>query len=62
MNTIAIAARMNDKQFVIGASWPTVKTLKALAQHKLGGLKRRINKAAFNVAMAIIPMPQCAVA
>ncbi len=62
MNQIAIVIRVNDRQVAIGARWPTIETLKALAQFKLAEMKRKINDIFFKVAMAIVPMPQCAVA
>lgn len=62
MNTIAIAIKINERQMIFGASWATKATLKALARYKLAGLKRKIEGAALKVAMAIIPLPQYAVA
>ena len=58
MNTIAIAIKLNERQVLIGATWPTIETLKALAQYKLARLKRKAQQVAFDLAMAIIPMPQ----
>lgn len=58
MNQIAIAIKLNERQVIVGATWPTIETLKALARRNLAGLKRRVEEAALQVAMSIIPMPQ----
>lgn len=58
MNQIAIAIKLNERQMIVGATWPTIETLKALARHKLADLKRKIQQATLDVAIAIIPMPQ----
>lgn len=62
MNQIAIAIKLNDRKMFIGATWPTIETLKAVARYKLAGIKRKIDEAALRVVMAIIPMPKCAAA
>ncbi len=62
MNQIAIAIKLNERQVIVGVTWPTKTTLKALGCLKLGRLKCSIQQAAFKMAMAIIPLPQCAAA
>ncbi len=55
MNQMAIAIKLNDRQFLIGAQWPTRATLKAIAQ-----FKRKAQEALAQMVTAIIPMPQVA--
>jgi len=50
MNEIAIAIQLNDHRFIIGARWPTMRTLAYQ-------LKRNIQAIAHNMAMAIMPLP-----
>ncbi len=54
MNEIAIAIKLNDHRFIIGARWPTMRTL-------VWRLKRNIQDIAHNMAMAIVPLPCAAV-
>jgi hypothetical protein len=60
MNQIAIAIKINQRHMLIGATWPTKETFKAIARLKMERVKRKIEEATLKVAMAIIPMPQCA--
>ena len=67
MNQIAIviAIKVNDQKIYAALpniSWPTRRMLKALARCKLARLKRSVQQVVLSVAMAIIPMPQAAVA
>ena len=50
MNEIAIAIKVNDHRFFIGAQWPTMRTLAYR-------LKRNMRAIAHNMAMAIMPLP-----
>jgi hypothetical protein len=67
MNTIAvgIAIKVNNRKVYAAlpnVTWPTKATLKAMAGLKLARLKRQANRVIECLAMAIIPMPQCAAA
>ncbi len=55
MNEIAIAIKVNDHRFFIGAQWPTMRTLACR-------LKRNMRAIAHNMAMAFIPLPSAAIA
>jgi hypothetical protein len=62
MNTIALGIKLNDRHMIVGAQWPTKATLKAMARLKLARLKRKADRFIERLAMAIVPMPQCAAA
>ena len=55
MNEVAIAIKLNDRRFFVGARWPTMRTLAYR-------LKRNIRDIAHNMAMAFIPLPSVAIA
>ncbi len=55
MNEIAVAIKLNDRRFIIGARWPTMRTLAYR-------LKRNIQDIAHSMAMAFIPLPSVAIA
>lgn len=59
MNTIAIAIQINQKRVVVGAMWPTSRSIKAMARLKLARFKFKVDGALTRIAMAIIPLPQC---
>ena len=54
MNEIAIAIKLNDHRFIIGARWPTMRTLTCR-------LKINIRAIAHNMAMAIMPLPSAVI-
>ena len=54
MNEIAIAIKLNDRRFFVGARWPTMRTLAYR-------LKRNIRDIAHNMTMAFIPLPSVAI-
>lgn len=60
MNHITIAIEINERQILLGASWPTRAALKALARLKLARLKYKAQQVAMSVAMVIIPLPSVA--
>jgi hypothetical protein len=60
VNQIAIAIKLNHRHLLIGARWPTKRTVKAVARLKWSRLKRKIEEAGLNMAMSIIPMPRVA--
>jgi hypothetical protein len=62
MNTIAIAIKINERQMMIGAQWPTSRTLKSMVQLKLARLKRRWRDGVMAMAEIIIPLPSVAAA
>lgn len=54
MNEIAIGIRYNDKVNLIGASWPKLATLKAIARLEIARLKRNARDLVERVAITRI--------
>ncbi len=57
MNRLAIAIQYNQKRVIVGAQWPTMRSLKTAARLKLTRLKNKAREVALGMAMALIPIP-----
>lgn len=57
VNRLAIAIQLNDRRVIIGAQWPTMRSLKATARLRMARLKRKAREDALSMVLALIPLP-----
>ena len=57
MNKLAIAIQLNDRRVIVGAQWPTMRSLKATARLRLARLKHKARDRALNMVLTLIPLP-----